>query len=267
MDNKDFDALLENCLLRIVNGAEYHDLINEFILSKYIIEIKKTFFTTEAEKQAYDEEILNAGINLKSAKAIYHRNLAANKETIKDKQNALIALLTRSIIDDKQITFDFTQKLVALATKFTKIRGQVYSSIGKRLEKKILLYFCQKLNVPEQYYNDKRFQKNALKQAKNGYDREYDFLFYTKDKEKVPVQVKLTMKENSNLSDQALYERSPLFIVWELMPGVRAQLMQQKINFIELKNHRLQENTEKMRTLLKKLNVPFLNNLPKRQIL
>ncbi|BDQ27728.1 putative type II restriction enzyme [Helicobacter heilmannii] len=58
------------------------------------------------------------------------------------------------------------------------MRGGAWSSVGKKIEKPLMLALCQKYGVPKEFYNAQTFRKD-----KNlAYDREVDFKLYNTDK-------------------------------------------------------------------------------------
>ena len=79
----------------------------------------------------------------------------------------------------------------ALATKKIAIRGGALSSIGKKVEKPLMIKLCELCNVPEENINSTHFRKNE----DLDFDREIDFKLYDKNKKEIRYEVKLRTKE------------------------------------------------------------------------
>lgn len=96
----------------------------------------------------------------------------------------------------------------ALATKKIDLRGGAWSSIGKRVEKPLMLALCEKCGVKQEFINAEVFSKNKALD----FDREVDFKFYSVDKSKeYRVEVKLMGKGNPESADAVIARDSHIF--------------------------------------------------------
>ena len=234
-----FDSvIIQNVVAKLLQGNDYREeVINainleflDFALDffKAILEAKmqdcalnlewyKTHFINNTKFKP-DEAAIYAGMNKKTISNIYG---SATKEVILNVANANIDYL-ESILDllgdnadNIGVTLKITYKNIAvelnlsesllvinaLATKKIALRGGAWSSIGKRVEKPLMLALCEKCGVKQEFINAKSFSKN-----KNlAFDREVDFKLYNFDKSKeYRVEVKLMGKGNPESADAVI---------------------------------------------------------------
>lgn len=284
-----FDSvIIQNVVAKLLQGNDYREeVINainleflDFALDffKAILEAKmqdcalnlewyKTHFINNTKFKP-DEAAIYAGMNKKTISNIYG---SATKEVILNVANANIDYL-ESILnllgdnaDNIGVTLKITYKNIAvelnlsesllvinaLATKKIALRGGAWSSIGKRVEKPLMLVLCEKCGVKQEFINAKSFSKN-----KNlAFDREVDFKLYNFDKSKeYRVEVKLMGKGNPESADAVIARDSHIFIADTLSEQNKRQLDTLGIEFLELKNNK--NCLKDFKAILNKLQIP-----------
>lgn len=267
-----FDSvIIQSVVAKLLQGDDYREeVINainleflDFALDffKAILEAKmqdyalnlewyKTHFINNVKLKP-DEAAIYAGMNKKTISNIYG---SATKEVVLNVANANIDYLESLLTslgdssDNISITLKITYKNIAvelnlsesllvinaLATKKIALRGGAWSSIGKRVEKPLMLTLCEKCGVKQEFINAEVFSKNKALD----FDREVDFKLYNVDKSKeYRVEVKLMGKGNPESADAVIARDSHIFIADTLSEQNKKQLKALGIEFLELKNN------------------------------
>lgn len=267
-----FDSvIIQSVVTKLLQGDDYREeVINainleflDFALDffKAILEAKmqdcalnlewyKTHFINNVKLKP-DEAAIYAGMNKKTISNIYG---SATKEVVLNVANANIDYLESLLTslgdssDNIGITLKITYKNIAvelnlsesllvinaLATKKIALRGGAWSSIGKRVEKPLMLSLCEKCGVKQEFINAEVFSKNKALD----FDREVDFKLYNMDKTKeYRVEVKLMGKGNPESADAVIARDSHIFIADTLSEQNKKQLKALGIEFLELKNN------------------------------
>lgn len=267
-----FDSvIIQSVVTKLLQGDDYREeVINainleflDFALDffKAILEAKmqdcalnlewyKTHFINNVKLKP-DEAAIYAGMNKKTISNIYG---SATKEVVLNVANANIDYLESLLTslgdssDNIGITLKITYKNIAvelnlsesllvinaLATKKIALRGGAWSSIGKRVEKPLMLSLCEKCGVKQEFINAEVFSKNKALD----FDGEVDFKLYNVDKSKeYRVEVKLMGKGNPESADAVIARDSHIFIADTLSEQNKKQLKALGIEFLELKNN------------------------------
>lgn len=285
-----FDSvIIQSVVTKLLQGQDYREeVINainleflDFALDffKAILEAKmqdcalnlewyKTHFINNANIKP-DEVAIYAGMNKKTIGNIYG---SATKEVVLNVANANIDYLESLLTslgdssDNIGIILKITYKNIAvelnlsesllvinaLATKKIALRGGAWSSIGKRVEKPLMLALCEKCGVKQEFINAEVFSKNKALD----FDREVDFKLYNVDKTKeYRVEVKLMGKGNPESADAVIARDSHIFIADTLNEQNKRQLKALGIEFLELKNN--ERILLDFMNILKNLQIPF----------
>lgn len=217
-----------------------------------------------------DEAAIFAGMNKKTVSNIYG---SATKEIMLNVANTNIDYLENllnSLKDDidesigisikisyKEIfvELNLSESLLvinALATKKIALRGGAWSSIGKRVEKPLMLELCSLSGVNQDFINADIFQKNG----ELDFDREVDFKLYNANKTKeYRVEVKLMGKGNPESADAVIARDTDIFIADTLSDQNKNQLKSLGIKFLELKNNN--NSLNEFKKILKNLDIPY----------
>lgn len=227
---------------------------------------KKNFINSNEIKP--DDAAIFAGMNKKTVSNIYG---SATKEIMINVANSNIDYLETILkslgnesdnigisikISYKNISVELnlSESLLvinALATKKIALRGGAWSSIGKRVEKPLMLELCRLSGVPKEYINADIFKKDG----KLDFDREVDFKLFNKDKSKIyRVEVKLMGKGNPESADAVIARDTNIFIADTLSLQNKNQLKSLDIEFLELKNNK--NSAADFKKILRKLKIP-----------
>ena len=183
------DQVIKNIIRRLIKGQDYRievvALINAEFLQfsidffKKVIDAKfknqdltvdwykKTFLNARLSS---DEIAINSGLNKKTITNMYN---SASKEIVIDAANEHYDILYESISNlieaqsdiDLTLTIKFrgvsvelniNESLIVintLAVKRAALRGGLWSTAGKRVEKHLMFTICKMLEVPEIHYN------------------------------------------------------------------------------------------------------------------
>lgn len=216
-----------------------------------------------------DKAAIFAGINKKTINNIYG---SATKEIVLNVANTNIDYL-ESLLDslgennenigivitisykNVSVELNLNESLVvinALATKKIALRGGAWSSIGKRVEKPLVLALCEKCGVNKEFINSEVFKKNK----ELNFDREVDFKLYNKNKSKeYRVEVKLMGKGNPESADAVIARDTDIFIADTLSLQNKEQLKSLVIEYLELKNN--QDCIRNFKHILQRLEIPY----------
>ena len=229
---------------------------------------KKYFFN--AENYPTNEIAIHSGMNLKTITNIYG---GSSRQIVIDVANKnydylknLIQQLETDGADDFDLQIKITKNSVsvdlnlsesllilnALATKKIALRGGAWSTIGKKVEKPLLIKLCTLCGVTEKYYNAENFIRNRNSDV----DREVDFKLYDKNGNEYRCEVKLMGKGNPESADAVIARNSDIFIADTLSDQNKNQLDELKIFWLELKNHSAENIISQFKKILDELNIP-----------
>jgi len=281
--------IIDYTINKLIKGDDYREevvnMINVFFLDFAVDFFKKIVSAKIKEKNidlawykkhfinsdtiSYDDKAIFAGINKKTITNIHG---SATRKIVLDIANKNFEYLSRLIsslekegkteigisikINYKEVSVELslTESLLvinALATKKIAIRGSAWSSIGKRVEKPLLLKLCELCGVPKEYIDSSVFKKDVTLD----FDREIDFRLYDVTKEKkYKVEVKLMGKGNPESADVIYARDTDIFIADTLSKQNKNQLKYENIKYIEMRDN--PHCVDDFKILLRKLNVP-----------
>lgn len=228
---------------------------------------KKEFLNKELDAK---EITLNSGLNTKSIRNSYGTTkkqlILEVTEKHYDQLLESIEILANDLtFDDQPIEILLTIKLngVAcdltvseslivintLAVKRAALRGGIWSSLGKQVEKPLAATLCEMFSVPAIYYDQTNNPINAPRQV--------DYYLTDAAGKKHPCEIKLMGLGNPENTDGALARETEVFIFDSLTPDgtIREQLETHKeIVWVELK---AENGYLKFEEVLKKLDIPY----------
>lgn len=287
------EIVIQNTCEKLLKGEDYREeVINainveflDFALDffKKILEAKMndTDISLEWYKKHFinndsiraDEAAIFAGINKKTINNIYG---SATREIVLHVANTNIHYL-ESLLDSLgdnsenigitikisykniNVELNLSESLVvinALATKKIALRGGAWSSIGKRVEKPLMLRLCEQCGVKKEFINSEVFKKNT----ELDFDREVDFKLYNFDKSKeYRIEVKLMGKGNPESADAVIARDTHIFIADTLSVQNKEQLKSLGIEYVELKNNK--NCIKDFKLILEKLEIPYKNTV------
>lgn len=228
---------------------------------------KKEFLSDELPA---DEIAINSGLNKKTISNMYN---SATREIVIDASNSHYDELYKIISDladskdeiDITLTLKFgkvgvelniTESLIVintLAVKRAQLRGGLWSSVGKRVEKPLMLTLCKLFNVRKEYYKivsaDGKVNENV------DFEREIDFYLHSPLNNKDhKCEVKLMGKGNPESADAVIARSSDVFIADKLSDLNKRQLDSLGVQWVELRS---KEGYKKFGLILSKLGIPY----------
>jgi len=279
------EILVSKTVERLLNGEDYRsEVINAINLEflewsleffKQIVEAK--FNNTALNFEWYKSRFINenlesgdvaifAGINKKSITNIYghatksvvldvaNQNLEYLSGILNELENDNLAVSIEISYNQICVRLNLSESLLvinALATKKIALRGGAWSSVGKRVEKPLMLELCRRCGVAKSAINAEIFKKNS----ELDFDREVDFWLINKFGKKFRVEVKLMGKGNPESADAVIARDSNIFVADTLSLQNKNQLKVRGVEFLELKNNGF--ILEDFRAILKRLDVEF----------
>ncbi len=224
---------------------------------------KRTFL---AESLPSNEIAINSGLNKKTITNMYN---SANKKVVIDASNEHYDTLYNAISDliqnqseiDLTLTIKFRQVSIelninsllvinTLAVKRSALRGGLWSTSGKKVEKPLMLTLCKLYQVSENDYAVKLQGTNILADETT-FEREIDFYLINGDKQ-YECEVKLMGKGNPESADAFIARDSKVFIADKLSDTNKKQLNSRGVLWVELRS---QNGFQRFSEVLDRLNI------------
>jgi len=228
---------------------------------------------------AIDDIAINSGLNKKTIMNMYN---TATKKVVIDASNEHYDILYQSIssLIENQNEIDLTltikfrgvsvelninESLIVintLAVKRAALRGGLWSTAGKRVEKPLMQTLCKLYSVPEQNYIVKLKGKAAKAKDDPDFEREIDF-YLTENKNLYKCEVKLMGRGNPESADAVIARDSKIFVADKLSDTNKSQLDSLKVEWVELRS---EGGYKKFKNVLENLKIPhkeFTGNLDK----
>ena len=228
---------------------------------------KKTFLDA---KLSADEIAIHSGLNKKTITNMFN---SATKEIVLDASNEHYEILYTSIsqLIEAQNDIDLTltikmgkvsvdlninESLIVintLAVKRAALRGGLWSTAGKRVEKPLMQTLCYLYQIPASNFAI-QYKKSAKKADADaeGFEREIDF-YFQKDDQLFKCEVKLMGKGNPESADAVIARDSAIFVADTLSDTNKKQLNSLNIEWLEL---RAERGYTKFEAILTKLGIP-----------
>ncbi len=223
---------------------------------------KKAFLNDSLTKE---EIAINSGLNMKTISNMFN---STKKEIVVDASNDHYDTLYNSIKDlvdtenelDLVLTIKFkgvsvdlnvNESLIVintLAVKRAALRGGLWSTAGKRVEKPLMQTLCKLYSVHANNYRIVSINKNNDIE----FEREIDF-YLQKNNTEYKCEVKLMGKDNPESADAVIARDSSLFVADKLSNTNKAQLDSLKIEWVELRDEKL--GFRKFKSVLENLEI------------
>jgi len=209
---------------------------------------KRTFL---AENLPADEIAINSGLNKKTITNMYN---SANKQVVIDASNehydtlynAISELIQNQSEIDLTLTIKFRQVSIelninesllvinTLAVKRAALRGGLWSTAGKKVEKPLMLTLCKLYQVADENYAVKL--KGTNKEVdETTFEREIDF-YLIENGNQYKCEVKLMGKGNPESADAVIARDSRVFVADKLSDMNKRQLNSRKVDWVELRS-------------------------------
>lgn len=264
------EQVTKNIIKRLLKGEDYRievvALINAEFLQFAIEFFKKVaqakFDSVEIDGDWYknaflneslpsDEIAINSGLNKKTITNMYN---SANKQVVIDASNEHYDTLYSAISDliqnqseiDLMLTIKFKQVSIelninesllvinTLAVKRAALRGGLWSTAGKKVEKPLMLTMCKLYQVADENYSVKLKGKN-IEVDETTFEREIDF-YFIEGSNQYKCEVKLMGKGNPESADAVIARDSRVFVADKLSDMNKRQLNSLNVDWIELRS-------------------------------
>ena len=267
--------------LQIVNSinAMFFNFVMEFLEEIGKAKIKNKTIDNDWYKTVFMDERLpsneiaiNAGINMKTISNICGKG---DKNTVIDASQVnydSVKQIVSNLVQDNndmdltitiktrsgEIDLDINESLVvinAIAVKRAALRGGIWSSIGKRAEKPLMLALCYLYEVSPDNYAIKQLKEDG----KATYKREIDFFLIGKERanakklKRFKCEIKLMGRGNPESADAVVARESRVFVADTLLKNTIAQLESLNVEWVALKE---ENGYRRFATVLENLNIP-----------
>lgn len=224
---------------------------------------KKEFLN---DKLSAEEIAINSGLNRKTISNMYNSAtkdvvIEASNEHYEELYNAIQNLVDNEKDLEIKLTLKFngvsvdlnvSESLIVintLAVKRAALRGGLWSTAGKRVEKPLMLTLCKLYSVPQQNYSIKVKGKPI---SEVDFEREIDF-YLVREKENYKCEVKLMGKGNPESADAVIARDSKVFVADKLSETNKKQLNSLKVEWVELRD---KEGYRRFKKILENLKIP-----------
>jgi len=280
------DQVAKNIIRKLLKGEDYRievvTLINAEFLQfaidffKRIVDakLKSKNITVDWYKKEFlnpslpaRDIAINAGLNKKTIHNMFN---SSTKEIVIDASNehydtlyVTIKNLVESEHDlDLTLTIKFkgvsvdlnvSESLIVintLAVKRAELRGGLWSTAGKRVEKPLMQTLCKLYDVPDNNYAIKI--KDRLVQDSD-FEREVDF-YLVEGKSQYKCEVKLMGRGNPESADAVIARDSKVFVADKLSETNKKQLDSLGIEWVELRNDK---GFQRFEIVLNHLRIPY----------
>ncbi len=256
------ERVIQNIIRKLVNNEDYRieviTLIDAEFL-QYAIEffgqvVRAKLRSGNIDDEQYKNELLksslpkediaiNSGLNMKTIQNMYN---STTKQIVLDAAaehyQALYSVVNDLVESGEGVNINLTIKfqnvsvdlnlneslivINTLAVKRAALRGGLWSTAGKSVEKPLLFTLCKLFNVPGKYYDQTQLPPSL---------RETDFYLFSGRTKNYKCEVKLMGKGNPESADAAFARDSDIFIADKLSDTNKRQLSHRGIEWIELR--------------------------------
>jgi len=279
------EQVTKNIIVKLLKGEDYRieivTLINAEFL-QYAIEFfkkvveakfKSENITSDWYKREFlsgnlpsDEIAINAGLNKKTISNMYNTAIkeivieASNDhydklyEAIKslvESENELNITLNIKF-NNVSVDLNISESLIVintLAVKRAALRGGLWSTAGKRVEKPLMQTLCMLFGVPDSNYKivPRGKKRNVT------FEREIDF-YLNSDENFYKCEIKLIGKGNPESADAVIARDSKVFVADKMSDTNKNQLNSLNIEWVELRDV---NGYMRFKKVLDNLNIPY----------
>ncbi len=279
--------VIKNIIRKLLAGEDYRAEVVALIdaeFLQYVIEFFSRIVDAKLKNRSvtidwYKEEFLNpelrpsdiavhSGLNMKTISNMYN---SSRKEIVLEASidhydvllNAIQDLTEQSDVDialtikfrTVSVDLNINESLIVintLAVKRAALRGGLWSTVGKQVEKPLMVTLCALFRVPLKYFN-----QSVPSVATSEVEREADFYLVDNAELKHRCEVKLMGKGNPEGADAAYARYSKVFIADKLSNLNKEQLDDSDIHWVELRDENGYKRFEQVLTALSIPCQPF----------
>lgn len=283
------ESVAKDIIQKLIKGQDYRieivTLINAEFL-QYAIDFFKKVVDAKLKSQDitvdwYKQEFLNPNLPAQdiaihsglNKKTIHNMFNSSTKEIIIDASNENYDTLfeaIKNLVDtehDLELTLTIKFKGVSvdlniseslivintLAVKRAELRGGLWSTAGKRVEKPLMLTLCKLFWVDDKNHAVK-FRGKSRKKPE--FEREIDFYLIGDESRNYKCEVKLMGRGNPESADAVIARDSKVFIADKLSDTNKRQLDSLGVEWVELRS---ENGHKRFAVVLRHLNIPFQN--------
>ncbi len=215
-----------------------------------------------------EEVAIHSGLNIKTISNIYNSTrkeivLEASLEhyealcevinnlTEQDDTNITLTIKFREV----NVDLNINESLIVintLAVKRSALRGGLWSTLGKQVEKPLMITLCALFQVPIKCFDQKNLPES---------ERESDFYLFDETGKDYPCEVKLMGKGNPESADAVFARGSRVLVANKLSDTNKQQMDKDGILWVELQT---KDGYKRFEQVLKALSIPcqpFTGNL------
>lgn len=282
------ETVAKNIIVKLIKGQDYRieviTLINATFL-QYVIDFFKKIVDAKLRNQDitidwYKKEFLDprlpsneiaihSGLNRKTITNMYN---SAKRQIVIDASNEhydeLYQAIRNLVQTESEIDITLTIKfkgvsvdlnvseslivINTLAVKRAELRGGLWSTAGKRVEKPLMLTLCKLFGVTDEYYRIKLSGQEVDEGVE--FEREVDFYLFDPQKQiEYKCEVKLMGRGNPESADAVIARGSKVFVADKLSDLNKNQLDSLDVEWVEL---RKENGYKRFLTVLDNLNMP-----------
>ena len=280
--------VVKNIIRKLVLGEDYRSEVVALIdaeFLQYVVRFFKRVALAKLDSQAVtidwykkeflcdesltkDEIAIHSGMNMKTISNMYNSSrknvvLQASLEHYDTLYNAIDSLTERDSVDvtltlkfrDVSVDLNINESLVVintLAVKRSALRGGLWSTAGKQVEKPLMATLCALFQVPKRYY-----AQDLLPDS----EREADFYLRDNTGERHRCEVKLMGKGNPESADAVFARQGRVLVANKLSETNKRQMDSDNILWVELQ---VTDGYRRFETVLDALSIPckpFTGNL------
>ena len=279
------EYVIKKIIRKLLEGKDYRIEVVSLINSEFLqfaVDFFKKIVEAKLKNQNidvdwYKKEFLNPSLPAKdlainaglNKKTIHNMFNSSTKEIVVDASNehyeSLIEIIKdlakgehgvdlTLIIKFKGVSVDLNinESLIVintLAVKRAELRGGLWSTAGKRVEKPLMQTLCQLYNVPHNNYSAKAKGRN-FKEV--DFKREVDF-YLVEGYNEYKCEVKLMGRGNPESADVVIARGSKVFIADKLSDTNKKQLDSLGVEWVEL---RCKNGFHRFEAVLESLKIP-----------
>ena len=273
--------VIKNIIRKLLAGQDYRSEVLTLIdaeFLQYVVDFFKRIAWAKLDNQNvtadwYKKELLcsdsltkeevavHSGLNMKTISNMYN---SASKQIVLEASlkhydtlyDAINSLTEQDSIDvaltikfrDESINLNINESLIVintLAVKRSALRGGLWSTAGKQVEKPLMIALCALFKVPKKHYDQRNLPESQ---------RESDFYLFDDTGKDYPGEVKLMGKGNPESAD-AVYARDSRFLVANKLSDTNKQQMDSEgILWVELQT---ENGYKRFEEVLKTLSIPY----------
>ncbi len=272
--------VIKNIIRKLLAGQDYRSevltLINAEFL-QYVIDFFKRVARAKADNKDvtvdwYKKELLHAeslskedvavhsGLNMKTISNMYNSTrkqivLEASMEHYDALYDVIDSLTEQDSMDvtltlkfrDVSVDLNINESLIVintLAVKRSALRGGLWSTAGKQVEKPLMVTLCALFQVPKKYFDQRNLPDS---------ERESDFYLFDDTGKDYPCEVKLMGKGNPESADAVFARGGRVLVANKLSDTSKQQMDKDGILWVELQT---EDGYKRFEEVLKALSIP-----------